>query len=340
MTIKDMTIDTDTFDFFSLNDITDDERAEYAPKPAEQVDKGVTADAIGPDGGIADDASDLFDNDEERELEAEEAQDPNFNLKDLADPDAEAEALDLFNDLPDDAPVNFGGRSMTKQQVAEAINKIDEVNAQSEIVSEAAKNIDNLHRYFRREQERGAIAIDTNIHIIQQRLNNASSDVEYGNLSRQLQQAIEARQELDRATDEKMRALDLEREEIIRTRINTEIRTLSKTIPDWENRRKQVLTHAIENKINLNDIEKVWSPELAEVFYKAFCYDKTREKAKATALDRAKAKAPRSQASVANAQRTQATDANTQKLAALKQKMNKGGLDERENADMFQFLRD
>ncbi|EKA7615244.1 hypothetical protein OL383_004429 [Salmonella enterica] len=337
---KDMFIDTDTFNFFDLADITYEERAEFAPVEQPTKFDGVTADEIGPDGGIADDASDLFDNDEERELEAEEAADPNNNTSDLQTETDPEETLDIFNDLPDDAPINFAGRSMTKAQVAEAVEMIDRVKAESEIVSDAAKNIDQINRYLIQQHHRSATAIDHNIQVIQQQMNSGVSDVEYGNLSRKLQQAIEARQVLDAATDEKMRALDVEKAEIARFRINQEISTLSKTIPDWENRRKQVLSYALEKKVNLNDVEKVWSPELAEMMYKAYCYDKTREKAKTTALERAKAKAPRSQSSTANAQRTNAANQQEQRLNHLKQKMNKGGLDERETADMFQFLKD
>ncbi|EKE9051051.1 hypothetical protein OXE08_004518 [Salmonella enterica] len=337
---KDLSIDTDTFDFFSLNDITDDERATYAPQPTAPAAPLTSADEVGPDGGVVDDARDLFDNDEERELEAEEAADPNNNVSDLQTPQDDEEVITLFNDLPDDAPMSFNGRNMTKADVAAAIAKIDEVNAHSEIVSDAAKNIDQIHRFLVREHARSSTAIDTNINLIQQRMNSGVSDVEYGNLSRQLQQAIEARNALDYSTDEKMRALDVERAEVVKFRINEEINTLSKTIPDWENRRSKVLSYAQAQKVNLNEVEKIWTPQLAEMFYKAYCYDQRRAQVKDEALAKAKAKAPRSQASAANAQRTQAASMTEQQRAALVNKAKRGELSEREQSDMFKYLID
>lgn len=337
-------IDTDTFDFFSLNDITDEERAEYAPQAPQTSKEPLTkASDIGANGGVVDDASDLsdlFENDEEQELQQEQAKDPNNSVADLLSEDDAENAVQIFNDLPEDTPININGRALTKNEVSEIINQIDSVKAERQVISEAAKNIDQIDKFLVQDYHRHQLAIDINIQNIQNAMNSGVSETEYGQLARKLQAAKEAREDLNYRTDEKMRLLEEEKKEIVKFRINQEIQTLSNVIPEWQTRRGQVIKHAIESGVNLYEVEKVWTPELAHIFHDAYCFRKQREKAKSTALERAQAKAPRSTSSANTQQRTKAEDAQAKRLEQLRHKMRNGGLDETDTSNMFQFLKD
>lgn len=337
-----MYLDTDNFDFFNLADITDDEKA-HAPKPQSPViSSGSTSESVGADGGLVEDTSDLdsYFAEEAEEKAAEDEANPNLNLSDLADPNAAQEAVNIWEDLADDVPISINGKSFTKAQLAETAEKAEKVAAESEMLSDAAKRVDDISRYIAQKFHENKTAIDLNIERLQRQLDNASSDVEYGNYARNLQSAQEARKALSNQVDELMRLHDVQRMDLANFRANQELQINSQKIPGWENKRNVVIKHHAEKGIDFNALQHVWTPELAEALHDAFIYRKGREKAQASAMERAKAKAPRSTASTANAQRTNAQDAAAAKRAALVQKANRGDLSERETSDMFNYLID
>lgn len=342
MTTKDMFLDTDNFNFFDLADITEDERAEYAPRPQEQHAPLSKIGDVGADGGIIEDASDLdsYFDEEAAEKAAEVEADPNLNLSDLANSDDAAEALDVFNDLPDDATVNFNGKALTKAQVAEAVEKIEQVEANHAFLSESAKNIDQINRFVEQRYYVNKTALEKNIEYLTRKLGSGLSDVEYGNTARQLQQAQEANEELKRDADEQFRLMDVQRQHLKEFRVNQELQINAQKVPDWERKRSIVLQDMLQNGHNLNELEKVWTPELAMMCYESYLFRKQRAKANETALARAKAKAPRSTSSAATQQRTNPQDAATAKRNEFRAAMKNGGLDERQNADLFNYLVD
>lgn len=339
--MSDMFLDTDNFDFFSLSDITDDERT-HAPKPMEpEKMPGVTADSVGVNGGIVDDMSDLWD--EEAEERAEEAKaDPNLNLSDLADPNAAAEAVDLFTDLADDVPILINGKAMTKAEIATVAEQAERVKQDGELMSDAAKRVDDINRYIVQQYTTHKLSIDSNIDYIQRQMDNADSEIAYGKYARQLQSAKEARQTLDKNVAEQMELHDIQRRDLANYRSNQSLQINSQKIPGWnEQRRASVVQHfAKEKQIDFNPLSHVWTPELEQVFHDAYLYQKSREKVQANALAKVKAKAPRSTQGTANAQRTQAQDELAAKRAAMVNKAKNGGLDERETSDMFKYLID
>lgn len=334
-----MYIDTNNFDFFSLADITADELAhsKHSQPPV------TTADSVGADGGTVDSVDDLDSSiwDEEAQEAQEEAlADPNQNLSDLADPNAANDAVDIWDDLADDVPVNINGKAFTKAQLAEVAEKAERVAAESEMIGDAAKRVDDINRYIVQHYERNKTAVDMNIEAIKRRLDAATNEADYGRESRNLQNALEARKAIDNAVDEQMRLHDIQRMDLANYRANQELQINSQKIPGWEQKRATVIKHHAEQGLDFNQLQHVWTPELAQALHDAFVYRKGREKAQESALARAKAKAPRSTASTANAQRTQAQTAEAAKRNGLVNKMKSGGLDERENADLFKYLVD
>lgn len=339
--MSDMMLDTDTFDFFSLKDITDEERAFEGKPTAPEQTTAATSEDVGANGGVVDDISDLselFDDAEAEEAEERE-QDPNLNTSDLADPNEAVEALKTFQELPDTEVLDFDGVPMTKADVKELISKRETLKRDSDIANESARKIDAVHNFLERDYYEHQTAIDANIALIEKRMNSNISGNEYGELARQLKQAQEAKSELVRRTDERMRVLEIARQEAIAKRISDEIRANSTSIPQWEQRRGHVLKYAVENGVNLAEVEKAWSPEIAKMFYKSYLYDKSQEKIQKEAISRARSKAaPRSQSSARAAQAE--SDTRNAKLAQLKSKAKSGSMDERDISNMFEFLVD
>ncbi|EDR9150313.1 hypothetical protein BSY48_004421 [Salmonella enterica subsp. enterica serovar Agbeni] len=331
--MSDMYYDPTTFNFDDLKDVILTDETETKPIPAK----------AGPNGGQVEDISDLaalFEDEDKPEPEKETEPDLNADVSDLVPEENHSEALTIYNDLPDSALVTFNGKEMTKAEANEVFATIDQLKQEREVVSTAANSIEQINRFIEQDYHRHATAIDANIAHIQQKMNSNISAVEYGEEARKLQSALEARNELNQRTDEKMRLLDIQRAELTKQRLYQTDVAMIKEIPQWLDRRAQVLKWAQDQGMNLNELEKVWSAPLAKALCKGYFADKTKTKVEAEALERAKAKAPRSTASAANAQRQKATDAKEIKKQQLLAKQSRTGLDRDDMAKMFEFLKD
>ncbi|EDI2893894.1 hypothetical protein CDG24_25205 [Salmonella enterica subsp. enterica serovar Newport] len=331
--MSDMYYDPASFNFDDLKDVIITDEPITKPVPAK----------AGPDGGKVEDISDLADlfaDEDTPEPEQEAEPDLNADVSDLVPEESQSEALTIFNDLPDSALVTFNGKEMTKAEANEVFAMVDQLKQEREVVSTAANSIEQIHRFIEQDYHRHATAIDANIAHIQQKMNSNISAVEYGEEARKLQSALEARNELNQRTDEKMRLLDLEKAELTKQRLYQTDVAMVKDIPQWLDRRGAVLKYAQDQGMNLNELEKVWSAPLAKALYHAYAFTKQRSKVETEALERAKAKAPRSTASAANAQRQKAADAKEIKRQQLLAKQAKHGLDRDGMAQMFEFLKD
>ncbi|EAQ9051864.1 hypothetical protein D8V62_23800 [Salmonella enterica] len=332
--MSDMYFDTDAFDFDSVIDVID-------AKTGEAINKGVKLDEITPDGGLVDDISDLsdlFENEEEAEREAEIAADPNNNVSDLVNPDEEKEVITIFEDLPEDAPFTIGGETLTKARIKELQAAEKQITNDREVVTQAAKTVDQVSRFIEQDYYRHQTAIDANIENIKKAMNSGVSETEYGKLSRQLNSAMEARNALNSRVDERMRLLDLQRAEQTRYAIHQADAHAASKIPNWEKIRGTVLADVAAMGVDLNQIEKIINGPLFEVLYKASAHDRSIKRQSQIALEKAKAKAPRSQRATTTPQIE--GDAKAQKLQQLKTKAKKGGLTREENSQMFDFLVD
>ncbi|MFW3388315.1 UNVERIFIED_CONTAM: hypothetical protein RF648_20205, partial [Kocuria sp. CPCC 205274] len=187
---------------------------------------------------------------------------------------------------------------------------------------------------------RNKLAIDINIDNLTQKLNSNITNDEYATYSRQLQNAKEQRQALDNRVNEELQLLAIQKMDLANFRAAQELDINSRKYPNWEKERNQVIKFYADKGIDFNTVQHVWTPELAEALRNGYLYEKNKEKLQQKAAKYAQAKAPRSTSSVANAQRTQAQEAAAAKREALKQRMNNGGLDEREVSNMFNYLVD
>lgn len=335
MSNESMYFDPSSFDFSMLKDVVEHEAPQERELPK--------LNEIGPDGGAVEDTSDLADLflADEDEAEADAEKDANDDVSDLlTNPEVDPDKITLFNDLPDDAALDIGGESMTKAQIKELKQAKEIFENQKELVSTAANSIDQIHSYIQRNHMAHALSIDTNIQNIQRKMNSGISATEYGEEARKLNQALEAKAMLNARIDEEMKLLDVQRAETTRYRIMQVDRDILSEVPQWEQYKGGLLKDMQDRGVNLAELEKVWSKDVALAFLNDYRYRKQKEKAGAAALEAAKAKAPRSTSTPANAQRQKALDAKAAKKAELLRKARNGGLDRDDHAKLFEFLVD
>ncbi|EGH6051905.1 hypothetical protein L4K91_004488 [Salmonella enterica] len=332
MSNESMYFDPSDFDFTQLVDVV--ETTPNEPKP------GMKLEEVTPDGGRVDDISDLADLFTADEDESETEKDINDDVSDLVKPEVDPDTITLFNDLPDDAPLDIGGESMTKAQIKELKQAKEVFESQKELVSTAANSIDQIHQFIQRNHMAHALSIDTNIQNIQRKMNSGISATEYGEEARKLNQAFEAKAMLNARIDEEMKLLNVERQEATRFRVNQVDHVLKNEVPQWDQIKGGLLKDLQEQGHDLGELEKVWNVKLAKALLNDYRYRKQKEQAGAKALEAAKAKAPRSTSTPANAQRQKSLDANEAKKAALLKKARNGGLSREDNAAMFNFLVD
>ncbi|EEJ8200196.1 hypothetical protein GTR53_003638 [Salmonella enterica] len=332
MSNESMYFDPSDFDFTQLVDVV--ETTPNEPKP------GMKLNEVTPDGGRVDDISDLADLFTADEDESETEKDINDDVSDLVKPEVDPDKITLFNDLPDDAPLDIGGEPMTKAQIKELKQAKEVFESQKELVSTAANSIDQIHRYIQQNHAAHALTIDTNIANIQRKMNSGISATEYGEEARKLNQAYEAKAMLNARVDEEMKLLEVQRAETTRFRIMQADHAMRAEVPQWDQLKGGLLKDLQDRGVNLADLEKVWSKDVALMALNDYRYRKQKEQAGAKALEAAKAKAPRSTSTPANAQRQKSLDANEAKKAALLKKARNGGLSREDNAAMFNFLVD
>ncbi|EHZ1002973.1 hypothetical protein K5H98_004297 [Salmonella enterica] len=332
MSNESMYFDPSDFDFTQLVDVV--ETTPNEPKP------GMKLSEVTPDGGRVDDISDLADLFTADEDESETEKDINDDVSDLIKSEVDPDKITLFNDLPDDAPLDIGGEPMTKAQIKELKQAKEVFENQKELVSTAANSIDQIHRYIQQNHAAHALTIDTNIANIQRKMNSGISATEYGEEARKLNQAYEAKAMLNARVDEEMKLLEVQRAETTRFRIMQADHAMRAEVPQWDQLKGGLLKDLQDRGVNLADLEKVWSKDVALMALNDYRYRKQKEQAGAKALEAAKAKAPRSTSTPANAQRQKSLDANEAKKAALLKKARNGGLSREDNAAMFNFLVD
>ncbi|EGW0579061.1 hypothetical protein JGH65_004231 [Salmonella enterica] len=330
---NDLYFDTNSFDFNSIVDVF--EKNEGAPDST-----GVKLNEITPDGGRVDDISDLSDLFSATDEDESTDTDPNNDVSDLLTDEVDPDTITLFNDLPDDAPLDILGEPMTKAQIKELKQAKEVFENQKELVSTAANSIDQIHRHLQQESIKHSTAIDLNIQNIQRKMNSNISATEYGELARQLNSAMEARNSLNASVDERMRLLDIERRETTNFRIMQTDQAMQAEIPQWNQLKGGLLQDLQARGVNLGELEKVWSKDVAMMALNDYRYRKLKETKGNQAIADAKAKAPRSTSTAANAQRQQTLDAKSTEKAALIKKAKTGNLSKADHTKMFDFLVD
>lgn len=338
MNDNDMIInDMDNFDFTQLEDVIAIPKEDVPPR-------GVTLDELTEDGGTVDDISDFDNTDSLIDPDGEDSTDidvnPNDDTSDITEPEDKSEHIEIFNDLPEDVKLSFDGHEMTKSEVKQLFKDKETFDSQRELVSTAATSIDQIHRHIRSETLKHATAIDLNIQNLQRKMNSNISATEYGEYARQLQSAVEARSNLNKRVDEQMRLLDIERAETTRYRIaDTDVK-MKNEVPQWDSLKGSLLQDLQKRGVNLNDLEKVWSKDIAMMALNDYRYRMQKEKAGAAAMEAAKAKAPRSTSSAVNAKRQKAAEVQEAKKSNLLRKAKAGNLTDNDYSEMFNFLTD
>ncbi|EGJ3141390.1 hypothetical protein IGV50_004414 [Salmonella enterica subsp. enterica serovar Newport] len=328
---NDMYFDTDSFDFNSLVDVVEDTPEQFANNTMRKA-----ADVDPSMGGVVDDASDLPQMDE-----PEESTDPNDNINDLlVSEEDKAQALEDFNYLPDDFPIDFGGKIHTKAEVKQLLEKVEEVEAKEEFVSEVFDKVEQGARWIYRESGVGLLEINEEINDLTNQYHTAPNNAVKGEIADKLMNASAKRERLYATVDKALQTnAAIEKETIAENtfKINN---LMKRRYSDYD----QIMSHAIndmKNKgVSLVAYEKQLNPWIAEKIYKATKAEIRENEAMQKVHARTNAKATRSQSAPTTANRVAPTEQSAAEKAALVAKMKRGGLTKEENFKMFNFLKD
>ncbi|ELK9995657.1 hypothetical protein RWE39_004391 [Salmonella enterica] len=331
--MSDLYFDTDSFDFNNIVDIVEDTPAQFANNTMRKA-----ADVDPTMGGVVDDASDLP---QMEEPEEELSQDPNDNISDLLVSEEEKEqALEDFNYLPDDYPINWGGKVHTKAEVLQKLEKVEEIEAKEEFITDLYKNAEQGARWLYRESGIGILEINEKINDLTNEYHTAPNNAVKGEVSDKLLHYTQKRELMYKKIDDAL-AVNAAIEEKTRA-ANTEKvnQTMKRRYSDYD----QVMAHVMEEMkaqgVSRAAYEKSLNPWIANKIYKATKAELMENEKVKQAYARANAKATRSTSTANTANRVKPEDAAAAQKAALVTKMRKGGLTREEHQKMFNFLKD
>ncbi|EHT3579222.1 hypothetical protein KXY27_004541 [Salmonella enterica] len=331
--MSDLYFDTDSFDFNSIVDVVEDTPEQFAANTMRKA-----ADVDPTMGGVVDDASDLP---QQEEPEDDKPHDPNADVSDLLVSEEEkAQALEDFNYLPDDFPIKFGDQTRTKAEVNEKLQKVDEVEAKEEFVSDVFNKVEQGARWIYRESGVGLLEINEEINQLTNDYHTAPNNAVKGEIADKLMNASAKRDRMYAKVDEVLKVNAAIEQEAIAANTFKVNNAMKRRYSDYD----QIMAHVMDdmkaNGVSRAAFEKQLNPWFAEKIYKATKAEMMENEKVKQAYARANAKATRSQSAPTTANRAAPTEAEAAKKAALVAKMKKGGLSTEENRMMFNFLKD
>lgn len=332
--MNDMYIDTTTFDFNQLVDVVEG-------NAAPTIRDTVKAAQVGPDGGAVEDASDLnpWSDEVEETEEAPEEKDINSDVSDLVTPEDNTDKIRDFNDFADDVILDFGGVEMTKAEARQFFAAKKEYDENYAFVNDAAKNIEEGNRHILKQ-----LAIrETFLEKQLRELNQAKKmgglrDDQYRMIDQRIDSTAAELHDLNTSANELMTVYDLNRQQLIDFRIRNTDQAMRKEYPDWESWKPKLKRDLEDRGIDFNELEKVWSPQIAKMALESCRFRKNQKVVSETTL--AKRKGVHSQASATQAAKQEQIDTKTAEKKKLIAKAKNGGLTREENAKMFDFLVD
>lgn len=340
-TTSDMFIDTDSFDFLSLNDV----KTESYPTTDKPFDRTHTMIAESknidyPDSIIEQPETreefSLFDETEEEEKQF----DPKGidDLKNLSHEELQG-MNEEFHSLSDDAVIDLGEYQFTKEQVIELVTNQNKINEEKAFFDQVSKgNHEQMYKWIMDQ----ATAFKTEREIT---LNALHTELNRPGLTR------EEKMDLRDAIDAENLKMDILKQKLIPiykareqqeaqlfdyrrqfTR-NAMINEYGKGV--WSDKNAgDVFQYAINNGIQERMITDYLDPSLAKIFMKARAYDNEMSKRKTQALKEVKQPWARSNSS----SQVKSKESVSSQQKALRYKMNNGGLEANEVSAMFNQL--
>ena len=329
---ENMYFDPSSFDFTSLVDVV-----EQGNEEKEQP--YTTAKEVGPDGGFITDASDLFDSDDEQDEETEV--DPNQDISDFVDRDAEAaDVIKIINDLDDEALLDIAGTPMSKGQIKELKQRAERVDQQSEYLDKATVNFEQANEWIEMQILTKEAAIDKNIKYLENMRNHPNiSDTDYKKFSRDLEEAKAMKEEINE-TAKGIVSVRKEQQKVLTARrfANTTYE-MSQEFPQWKDWEVQIMDDALARGFSKEYLLKSWDTNLARTLLESYMFRKNKNLAATKARDAAKAKAAKSAPSSVSVSR-KAMDEKAAKTAAIKKKIAKGDIDRKDMGAWFDVIPD
>lgn len=285
---ESMVIDPSEFNFLDMSDVMETNLEGYKVTDNAPMQKTTNAQAKGRAEQQARrdglDFNDAFDEPEEFDFsEPEEESEIDDILASGAD--EKAKALDVFNALDDETPIDFNGLELTKAQTKELFKQKQQIDEQREYMNTISSTVDQANDYTVKQLTRAQTAVDLNIKTLQSRLERAQTNHEYGEIAKELRQAEQAQGDLNQLTDNIMARRNQVTQEATRYRITNADAALAAEIPDWQNKRPQVLEYIASTGMQATTLEKIYDKPTMIAFMKAMAFDKNKariaEKAKA-----------------------------------------------------------
>ncbi len=338
--MSDLYFDTSTFDFTKLVDVIEQDAPQEQPY--------IKARDVNQDGGRIDDASDLenpgtFFNSGEDEPEQEETEDLNDASDLMRDEETTSKAVDIFNDLDDNTPLDLGdGFEMTKPQIKELMRSKQAVDQQKEFLNLATQKMDQGNEWIEHKLLTTVTAVDKQIAFFEKCLSNPTiTGDDYRKFHNDLQAAKQFKADIEKDSQDIFNVRKEQEEALTRHRFIITDAQMQETYPDWLKWKDQLVNDAISRGMSPQTITKSWDKSFATALLESFMYRKNKEKAGAKARQAAEQiKAARSTSSAAAINRQAATDRKEAEKRALLAKQRKGGLTPQEHAKMFDYLVD
>lgn len=331
-----MYYDPSTFDFTDLVDVV-----ETNGNNERQYTK---ASDVNQNGGVIDDASDLGEfNFPDNDAEEEQEKDPNQDLSDFVNQDAEqAEIVDIVNKLPDDVPLDIDGFTMTKADIKALKGKAERVDQNHDFLQHAADTFEKDNQWIEETLLTKEVAIDRNIAYLEKCLNHPNlSQAQFTDFKDQLAGAKAEKAGIE--NDAKEIAATRKNQIAIQTRnrwVSTDVK-MQEAYPDWIKWRDHLVNDALSRGVKASYIENAYDPNFAQMMLESYQYRLNKKESNENATKRAyAAKAARSNPSSQSAKQIEAANAKEAESRALKKKMAKGGLSKEDHQKMFNYLVD
>lgn len=324
-----MYYDPASFDFTSLVDVVEQDEKQEQPY--------TKAKDVGPDGGFIADASDLFDTDDEPEEETE--LDPNQDISDFVDRDAEAaDVIKIINDLDDDALLDIGGSPMSKGQIKELKQRAERVDQQSQYLDKATTNFEQANEWIEMQILTKEAAIDKNIKYLENMRNHPNiSDTDFKKFSRDLEEAHAMKNEINEAAQRIVNVRKEQQKVLTARRFANTTYEMAQEFPQWRDWEVQIMDDALARGFSKEYLLKSWDTNLARTLLESFMFRKNKDLAANKAREAAKA-AKSAPTSVAVSRK--AMDAKAAKTAAIKKKIAKGDIGRNDMGAWFDVIPD
>ena len=331
-----MYFDPKEFDFTDLKDIVsttenDIQGRNYAdhevtPRTSQTLDQIYEADPFNP-------ANHFLKEDKEVDINADAS---DLTANETAK--EQAELNEIFNNLADDSELEIQGVRLNKNQIKDLFVSKNKIDAEKQYIDQFVSNFHEGNQYIQKQLNLKATAIDLNIQRLESSLNKPGiSSTEYGETARMLKEAYAAQSDLHNLADEQWKIRHQQEQQATLYRINqTDNAMINEYGEQWNNWKQAVVNDAQSRGIDLTQLEKIWSKELAQTLLESLMFRQN----KAKFAEKAKKMVAAKSLSSSNAAHRAIAEAADHKREKTLRAARSGVADPDTNRDLFKYLKD